>query len=72
MAIKVYKPTTPARRHTSVAIGENVSRKNKPLKKLTTIRKQKSGRNNQGRITVRHRGGGAKQLGNGQGGQHHS
>ena len=62
MAIKVYKPTTPARRHTSVAIGENVSRKNKPLKKLTTIRKQKSGRNNQGRITVRHRGGGAKRY----------
>ena len=62
MAIKVYKPTTPARRHTSVAIGENVSRKNKPLKKLTTIRKQKSGRNNQGRITVRHRGGGAKRF----------
>ncbi len=62
MAIKVYKPTTPARRHTSVAIGENVSRKNKPLKKLTIIRKQKSGRNNQGRITVRHRGGGAKRY----------
>ena len=62
MAIKVYKPTTPARRHTSVAIGENVSRKNKPLKKLTIIRKQKSGRNNQGRITVRHRGGGAKRF----------
>jgi large subunit ribosomal protein L2 len=62
MAIKVYKPTTPARRHTSVAIGENVSKKNKPLKKLTIIRKQKSGRNNQGRITVRHRGGGAKRY----------
>jgi len=62
MAIKVYKPTTPARRHTSVAIGENVSKKNKPLKKLTVIRKQKSGRNNQGRITVRHRGGGAKRF----------
>jgi large subunit ribosomal protein L2 len=62
MAIKVYKPTTPARRHTSVAIGENLSKKNKPLKKLTVIRKQKSGRNNQGKITVRHRGGGAKRY----------
>jgi large subunit ribosomal protein L2 len=62
MAIKVYKPTTPARRHTSVAIGENVSKKNKPLKKLTVIRKQNAGRNNQGRITIRHRGGGAKRF----------
>ena len=62
MAIKVYKPTTPSRRHTSVAVGENVSKKNKPLKKLTVIRKQKSGRNNQGRITIRHRGGGAKRY----------
>lgn len=62
MAIKVYKPTTPSRRHTSVAIGDNVSKKNKPLKKLTVIRKQKSGRNNQGKITVRHRGGGAKRY----------
>jgi large subunit ribosomal protein L2 len=62
MAIKVYKPTTPARRHTSVAIGEHVSRKNKPLKKLLTIRKQNAGRNNQGKITIRHRGGGAKRF----------
>jgi len=62
MAIKVYKPTTPARRHTSMAIGKFVSKKNKPLKKLTIIRKQKSGRNNQGKITVRHRGGGAKRY----------
>ena len=62
MAIRVYKPTTPARRHTSVAIGENVSRKSKPLKKLMKIRKQRSGRNNQGKITVRHRGGGAKRY----------
>lgn len=62
MAIKAYKPTTPSRRHTSVAIGKNVSKKNKPLKKLTVIRKQKSGRNNQGKITVRHRGGGAKRY----------
>jgi len=62
MAIKVYKPTTPARRRTSVAKGEFVSKKNKPLKKLTIIKKQKSGRNNQGKITVRHRGGGAKRY----------
>ena len=62
MAIKVYKPTTPARRHTSVAVGDNVSRKSKPFKKLISIRKQKSGRNSQGRITVRHRGGGAKRY----------
>ncbi len=62
MAIKVYKPTTPSRRHTSVAIAKNVSKKNKPFKKLIVIKKKNSGRNNQGRITVRHHGGGAKRY----------
>lgn len=59
MPIKVYKPTTPARRRTSVLVNKNLSKK-RPLKKLIKIRKQKSGRNNQGRISVRHKGGGAK------------
>lgn len=62
MAIKVYKPTTPARRQTSVAIGDSVSKKKKRIKNLTVIRKKNSGRNNQGKITVRHRGGGSKRY----------
>ena len=59
MPIKVYKPTTPARRKTSVLINKDLS-KNRPQKALTKTRKQKAGRNNQGRISVRHKGGGAK------------
>ena len=62
MAIKLYKPTTSARRHTSVAINPLISRKSEPLKSLTIIRKKYSGRNNQGKITVRHKGGGAKRY----------
>lgn len=59
MPIKVYKPTTPARRKSSVNAFAEITKK-KPLKKLTTAKKRNAGRNNQGRITVRHRGGGAK------------
>ncbi|NMB48258.1 50S ribosomal protein L2 [Candidatus Kuenenbacteria bacterium] len=59
MAIKLYKPTTPARRHTSVVSSSDLT-KNKPEKKLTLPRKQLGGRNHSGQITVRHRGGGAK------------
>ena len=59
MAIRVYKPTSPARRFMSVNAFEGVSKK-KPEKALL-VRKQKfAGRNNQGKITVRHRGGGNK------------
>ncbi|MCD4705201.1 50S ribosomal protein L2 [bacterium] len=62
MAIKIYKPTTPARRQTSVVKNSDVSKKSTPLKRLTRIKKKNSGRNNQGRITVRHQGGGAKRF----------
>lgn len=59
MAIKQYNPTTPARRGmSSQDMGEITTRK--PLKSLTKSRKQNAGRNNSGRITVRHRGGGAR------------
>lgn len=61
MAIKLYKPTTPARRGMTNRDFSEVTVK-KPLKSLTKIRKQNSGRNNQGRITVRHRGGGARRF----------
>ena len=61
MGIKVYKPTTPARRKTSVDTFSDVTKK-RPEKKLIKIKKKTGGRNAQGRITVRHRGGGAKQF----------
>ena len=59
MAIKKYKPTSPGRRNMSVNAFEEITAK-KPQKGLIKSQYQKSGRNNQGRITVRHRGGGAK------------
>ncbi len=61
MAVKVYKPTTPGRRKASVQDFSNIT-KTKPEKSLTKRLNRKSGRNNQGKITVRHRGGGAKKL----------
>jgi len=59
MPVKVYKPTSPGRRGMSVATFEEITRTT-PEKGLVTSKKQKAGRNNQGRITVRHRGGGHK------------
>ena len=61
MAIKTYKPTTPGRRGMTTQDLDVITTK-KPLKSLITIRKQNSGRNNQGRITTRHRGGGARRF----------
>lgn len=60
MAIKVYKPTTPARRKTSIVLSSDLTRKEKPEKRLTIAKRRKAGRNNTGKITIRHRGGGAK------------
>ena len=60
MAIRVYKPTSPARRFMSVLTFEEVTT-NKPEKSLLEIKKSKAGRNKQGKITVRHQGGGNKQ-----------
>lgn len=56
MAVKVYKPTTPARRKTSVDDTSDVTHVG-AHKKLSKVLKNRAGRNNQGRITVRHRGG---------------
>lgn len=59
MPITVYKPTTPGRRNmTSQDLSEITTKK--PLKSLIKSKKMNSGRNNQGRITTRHRGGGVK------------
>jgi len=59
MSIKFYKPTSPGRRHQSGISFSEIS-KIQPEKKLTVKLKRKSGRDNQGRITSRHKGGGVK------------
>lgn len=61
MALKKFKPTTPGRRTMTVASFDEVT-KSKPEKSLTVKIKKNSGRNNSGRITCRHRGGGAKKI----------
>lgn len=61
MPIKLYKPTTSARRHTSVLIRKDLSKK-RPEKSLIFSKKRAAGRNAQGKITVRHQGGGARKL----------
>ena len=59
MAIRVYKPTSPARRFMSVNAFEEITKK-KPEKALLAPKQKHAGRNMHGKITVRHRGGGAK------------
>ena len=59
MAIRVYKPTSPVRRFMSVLTFEEVTKKT-PERSLVTDLRHKAGRNNQGKITVRHQGGGAR------------
>ncbi len=61
MAIRKYKPTSPARRSMSVSTFEEITKK-KPEKSLTEPLKKHAGRNNRGRITTRHRGGGNKRF----------
>ncbi len=61
MAIKTYKPTTPSRRMMASPAFELITRA-KPEKSLVESIKKNSGRNNTGRITSRHRGGGAKKI----------
>ena len=63
MGIRHYKPTTPGRRGASVSdFAEITDRKKKPEKSLLRKVKKKGGRNNQGKITIRHRGGGHKRM----------
>ena len=59
MAIRVYKPTSPARRFMWVLTFEEITKKT-PERSLVTDLRHKAGRNNQGKITVRHQGGGAR------------
>jgi large subunit ribosomal protein L2 len=63
MGIRVYKPTSAGRRNSSVSDFAELTDKNKkPEKSLTEPLQKKSGRNNQGFITARHRGGGHKRM----------
>ena len=59
MAVKIYKPTSAGRRNMTGHSFAEITRK-KPHKPLTRALRKKAGRNNSGRITVRHRGGGHK------------
>jgi len=59
VALKVYRPTSPGRRGMSGSTFEEIT-KGKPEKSLLSPLKKRAGRNMQGKITVRHRGGGAK------------
>ena len=58
MALKTFKPYTPARRNMTVSAFEGVDKKAKPERGLVETLKKHSGRNNYGHITVRHQGGG--------------
>ncbi len=58
MAIKTYKPTSPARRHMTVSGFDGIDKHAKPERTLTEVLKKSAGRNSYGRITVRHHGGG--------------
>ena len=59
MSIKIYKPTSPGRRYVTGSTFEEITKK-QPEKQLLRPLKKHGGRNNQGRITVRHQGGGHK------------
>ena len=59
MAIKKFRPTTPGQRNKSTLVNEEIT-KSAPEKSLVVTLNKKAGRNNQGKITVRHQGGGVK------------
>lgn len=61
MAIKIYKPTSPGRRIHSVTDYSVLTKSSKPVKSLIRSYAKTAGRNNQGKITIRHQGGGHKQ-----------
>lgn len=61
MPVREYKPTTPARRGMSSQDFDSITA-NKPVKSLIRIKKGTAGRNNQGRITTRHKGGGVRRY----------
>ena len=60
MGIKTYNPYTPSRRHMTSLDNSEITKKS-PEKSLLVSKKKTAGRNNQGKITVRHHGGGSRQ-----------
>src|SRR5437667_3220989 len=62
MPIKKYRPTSPGRRFMSVSAFDDITRGKKPEKRLLVSLKTDAGRNAQGKITVRHQGGGHRKL----------
>ena len=62
MPIKQFRPTTPGRRNASGYTFEELTKKRPERSLVESLRKNNAGRNNQGRLTVRHRGGGHKRL----------
>jgi large subunit ribosomal protein L2 len=61
MPVKIYKPTTPGQRNMTGHTFEEIT-KTTPERSLVIVQKKHAGRNNAGRVTVRHRGGGARRL----------
>jgi large subunit ribosomal protein L2 len=61
MAIKLIRPMTPGQRGMTTQDFEGITT-NRPLRSLLSVKKKTSGRNNQGRITTRHKGGGVRQF----------
>lgn len=59
MAVKIYKPKTNGQRHKTSYTFEEIT-KTRPERSLIVVKKERAGRNSAGRITVRHRGGGAR------------
>jgi len=62
MGIRIYKPTSAGRRNASVSDFKDLTKGYKPERSLLRPKKKTGGRNNQGKITARHRGGGHKQM----------
>jgi large subunit ribosomal protein L2 len=62
MGVKVYKPVTPGLRGMTGYSFEEITKGKAPERSLMVILKKHSGRNNYGRVTVRHRGGGVRQY----------
>ncbi len=62
MGIRIYKPTSAGRRNASVSDFAELTKGYKPEKSLLKPKRKNGGRNNQGKITARHRGGGHKQM----------
>ncbi|MBI2909907.1 MAG: 50S ribosomal protein L2 [Chloroflexi bacterium] len=61
MALKIYRPTSPGRRGMTSPTFEEITKK-KPERSLLLPAKKEAGRNNQGRLTTRHQGGGEKRM----------